>query len=149
MISKDDMMKQMEEFKTKIKMVNMKPPEEIELLLSMTRDEMKIKDKQELSIDAARIAQYALFLAMQSNRLKSNIGWCNANLDSIIGRELNNVTGYGLKEKTLVITRSDPIAQEMTNIKTLCETQLATILDLDRKIEYYSTTIKNLTFTKD
>ncbi len=143
------MIKQMEEFKAKIGLVAMKPPEEIELLLSMTRDEMKLKDKQELSIDASRIAQYALFLAMQSNRLKSNITWCNANLDSIIGRELNNTQGYGLKEKTLVIIRNDSVAQEMSSIKTLCETQLATILDLDRKIEYYSTTLKNLTFTKD
>jgi hypothetical protein len=149
MIDKETMAKEMAEFRKKINFVDLKAPEEIELLLSMTRDEMKLKSKQELSIDSARIAQYALYMSIQSNRLKSNLAWCNSNLDSIIGRELNNVQGYGLKEKSLIIIRNDPVATEVFRLKTLYETQYASIEDLDRKIEYYSTTLKNLTFSKD
>jgi len=101
-----------------------------------------------LAIDCIRLSQYGLYIKTEANRLKANISWCDANINSIVGRELPNTNGYGIAEKSLIIKRNDSIAKELESIKTLCEVQLRTIEDIDKKIEFMASSIKNLCFEK-
>jgi hypothetical protein len=101
-----------------------------------------------LAIDAIRLAQYGLYIKTEANRLRANISWCDANINSIIGRELPNTEGYGLAEKSLVIKRNDIHAKELDSVKSFCEVQLKSIEDIDRKIEFMSSCLKNLAFEK-
>tara|TARA_Y100000296_G_scaffold49447_1_gene56662 strand:- start:28 stop:495 length:468 start_codon:yes stop_codon:yes gene_type:complete len=147
-MDKNDIRKKMIDFKDALKLSSLQIPSEVESLLSMGRDYMKGANKEQLSIDAIRLAQYGLYIKSEINRLKSNISWCNANINSIIGRELPNTNGYGLAEKSLIIKRNDPVAKELESTKSLCETQLSSIEDVDRKIDFLSSCVKNLAFGK-
>ena len=116
--------------------------------VSQSRYKMRSASREDLAIDSIRLSQYGLYIKTESNRLKSNIAWCDANINSIIGRELPNTDGYGIAEKSLIIKRNDPVAKELESIKSLCEVQLRTIEDVDKKIEFMASSIKNLCFEK-
>jgi hypothetical protein len=148
-MDKAEIRQKMEGFRDALKISSLQIPSEVETLLSMSRDYMKNSSKEEVAIDAIRLAQYGLYIKSEINRLKSNISWCNANINSILGRELPNTNGYGLAEKSLIIKRNDPVAKELEKTKTLCETQLSSIEDLDRKIDFLSSCVKNLGFGKN
>ena len=146
--SKTEIQEKMAEFKQGLKLVNLKIPSEIEAILSASREYLKTSSREELCVDSVRLAQYSLYLKSELNRLKSNVSWCNANINSIVGREIPNTHGYGVKEKSLVIVRSDPVARDLEGIKTLCETQMVSLEDLDRKIDFMSSCMKNLAFER-
>jgi len=146
--TKAEIQEKMSEFKTGLKLINLSIPSEVETLLSASRDYLKNMSSEELCIDSIRLAQYSLYLKSEINRLKSNITWCNANINSILGRELENTNGYGFTEKSLIIIRSDPVARDLEGIKSLCETQFVAIEDLDRKVDFLSSCVKNLAFER-
>ncbi len=138
----------MKKFRENIVFPDIKAPEEIVLLLSMTREEMKNKDKEELSIDTARISQYALHLKIQTNKLEAILSWCDSNINSILGKELPNFQGW-YQEKMLIVKASNQHIKELEVIRTSTQAQLNSIKDLDKKIEFYASTIKNLLFIKE
>jgi len=146
--TKAEIQEKMAEFKRGLKLVNLQIPSEIESILSHGREYLKKTPREDLCVDSVRLAQYSLYLRSEMNRLKSNVYWCEANINSIIGRETNNTEGYGLKEKSLVIIRNDPVARDLEGIKTLCETQLISLEDLDRKVDFISSCMKNLSFER-
>ena len=146
--TKSEIQQKMAEFRGGLKISSLKIPSEIEGILSASRDKLKNSPREDLCIDAIRLSQYTIYLKSELNRLKSNMSWCNANINSIIGRETLNTEGYGLKEKSLVITRNDPVAKELEGIRTLCETQILAIDDLDRKVDFMASCIKNLAFER-
>ena len=146
--SKDDIQKKMNDFRGNLKLLNLSVPNEIERLLNADRSYLKSTPREELCIDSIKLAQYSLYLKSEANRLKSNISWCEANINSIIGREVQNVDAYGVKEKSLIITRNDPVARDLEGIRTLCQTQLHSIDELDRKVDFLSSCFKNLAFER-
>lgn len=146
--TKAEIQERMAEFKSGLKLVNLSAPSEIESILSSSRDYLKNTCSEDLCVDSIRLAQYSLYLKSEINRLKSNISWCDANINSIIGRELQNTHGYGVKEKSLIIIRNDPVANDLGGIKSLCEVQLISVEDLDRKVDFLSSCIKNLAFER-
>jgi hypothetical protein len=109
---------------------------------------MKNKDKEELSIDTARISQYALHLKIQTNKLEAILSWCDSNINSILGKELPNFQGW-YQEKMLIVKASNQHIKELEVIRTSTQAQLNSIKDLDKKIEFYASTIKNLLFIKE
>jgi len=147
-VDKKEIQEKMAEFRSKVKLLNLKIPDEIETILSLDRSYLSSAPRENLCVDSVRLSQYALYIKSESNRLKANISWCQANIDSIIGREINNTEGYGIKEKSLIIVRNDPVARELESIKSVCETQLNSIDDIDRKIEFMANTLKNLSFER-
>lgn len=138
----------MASFKANMRLLNLKVPDEVESVLHRDRSYMSGASAEDLYIDSARLSQYSLYVKNEFNRLKANISWCDANINSILGRELQNTEGYGIKEKSLIIIRNDPVAKELQSIKDTCETQLMSIEDIDRKIEFMSSSLKNLAFEK-
>jgi hypothetical protein len=146
--TKAEIQQKMSEFRGELKISALKIPSEIEEILSASREKLKNSPREDLCIDAIRLSQYGLYLKSESNRLKSNMSWCNANINSIVGRETLNTEGYGLKEKSLVIIRNDPVARDLEGIRSLCEVQILAIDDLDRKVDFMSSCIKNLAFER-
>lgn len=145
---KQKIQRKMAEFRDKFKLSSVIVPPEIDKLLSLSREYLKSAARDELSIDAIRLSQYGLYIKTEANRLRANISWCDANINSIIGRELKNTEGYGLAEKSLVIKRNDIHAKELESVRSLCEVQLKSIEDIDRKIEFMASCLKNLAFEK-
>ena len=82
-------------------------PEEIDEILNLNRYQLKTTATDDLYINAIKLAQYSLYIKRDINKAKAVLSWCEANINSIIGRELNNTNGYGLGEKSLIIKRSD------------------------------------------
>lgn len=148
LMDRSEIQKKMAEFRDRFKFAAVMVPPEVDRLLGMTRDYLKSANREDLAIDCIRLSQYGLYIKTEANRLKANISWCDANINSIVGRELPNTNGYGIAEKSLIIKRNDSIAKELESIKTLCEVQLRTIEDIDKKIEFMASSIKNLCFEK-
>lgn len=136
-------------FKDALLISSLKIPEQIEELLNMSRADMLAKDKQTLLIDAAILARYAMNLRSEVGKLRARISWCQANIDSIIGREIPNVTGYGYNEKAKQIIRNDTTARKLDQSRMLYQSQLDSIEELDRKVEFFANCIKNIAFIKE
>ena len=112
------------------------------------REYFKASSKEDLCFDAIKLSQFSLFIKNEANRLKANIAWSEANINSILGRELSNTQGYGFIEKSLIIKRNDATARELDSITTTCDVQLKSIEDTDKKIEFMASCIKNLAFDR-
>lgn len=128
--------------------LNFTVPEEIDNIINLNRSQLKAMSGEELSINTIRLAQYALFIKTEINKIKSSEDWCQANIDSIIGRELSNTTGYGLAEKSLIIKRNDPVAKELEQTRLTFSTRLLMLEDIDRKIEFLANSLKSLAIEK-
>lgn len=128
--------------------LNFTVPEEIDSIINLNRAQLKSISGEELSINCIRLAQYALFVKTEINKMKSARDWCEANIDSIVGRELNNTNGYGLGEKSLIIKRNDPVARELEATKIQFSSKLTILEDIDRKIEFLANSMKSLAIEK-
>lgn len=148
LVSKDELKSKLDEFKANIKFPELSPPEEIQELLLLSREDFKKRGIDTLAIDSIRLSQYCLFLQIQKNKLKTGIDWCDLNLNSILGRDLPNAKGYGFQEKSLVIFKNDNTAKELIMLKNEWESKLTSIQDIDKKIEFMINSIKNLYFVK-
>lgn len=128
--------------------LNFTVPEEIDNIINLSRGELKSMAGEELSINCIRLAQYALFIKTEVNKMRSAHNWCEANIDSIIGREAANTTGYGIGEKTLIIKRNDPVAKELESTRIQFASRLTMLEDIDRKIEFLANAMKSLAIEK-
>jgi len=128
--------------------LNFTVPEEIDNIINLSRGELKSMVGEELSINCIRLAQYALFVKTEINKMKSARDWCEANIESIVGRELSNTNGYGLGEKSLIIKRNDPIAKELEGVRLQFSSKLTMLEDIDRKIEFLANSMKSLAIEK-
>jgi hypothetical protein len=124
--------------------LNIKEPDEIVKILNLNHSELKAQTSEDLLINAIKLSQYSIYIKSKINKLKSIINWCDANISSIIGRELPNTSGYGLSEKSLVIKRNDPVAKELESVKVNLNITANQIEDIDRKIEFMANSIKAL-----
>jgi hypothetical protein len=128
--------------------LNFTVPEEIDTIINLSRQQLKSIGGEELSINCIRLAQYALFIKTEINKMKSARDWCEANIDSIIGREISNTNGYGLGEKSLIIKRNDPVAKELESAKIQFASKVTMLEDIDRKIEFLANSMKSLAIEK-
>jgi len=128
--------------------LNFTVPEEIDNIINLSRGDLKNMAGEELSINCIRLAQYALFIKTEINKVKSAHNWCEANIDSIVGREAANTTGYGIGEKTLIIKRNDPVAKELEAARIQFASRLTMLEDIDRKIEFLANSMKSLAIEK-
>ena len=149
MISKEEIQQEIEKFKKEINLPEIRIPEEISVILNFSRQELKIRNKEDLAIDIIRLAQYSIYLKLQLNRYRAVTNWCDANINSIVGRELQNTNGYGYIEKSTIIKRNDKDANNLVNIKVFAETKIHTLEDVDRKLEFMAQSMKGLIFQKD
>lgn len=147
-LNKQDIQEKMAGFREKFKLSSIVAPPEIEKILTASREYFKASSKEDLCYDAIKLSQFSLFIRNEANRLRANIAWCDANINSILGRELSNTQGYGFIEKSLIIKRNDITARELDGIKTTCDVQLKSIEDTDKKIEFMASCIKNLVFDR-
>ena len=123
-------------------------PEEIDNIINLSRGELKDSSGEDLSINCVRLAQYALFIKTEINKMKSARDWCEANINSIIGREANNTNGYGIGEKSLIIKRNDPVAKELEATRIHFSSKVSLLEDIDRKIEFLANSMKSLAIEK-
>ena len=128
--------------------LNFTVPEEIDNIINLNRSQLKALASEELSINCIRLAQYALFIKTEINKIRSAEEWCQANIDSILGREVSNTNGYGLAEKSLIIKRNDPVAKELEQARLQFSTKLRMLEDIDRKIEFLANSHKSLSIEK-
>ena len=128
--------------------LNFTVPEEIDTIINLSRQQLKSIGGEELSINCIRLAQYTLFIKTEINKMKSARDWCEANIDSIIGREISNTNGYGLGEKSLIIKRNDPVAKELESAKIQFASKVTMLEDIDRKIEFLANSMKSLAIEK-
>lgn len=128
--------------------LNFTVPEEIDNIIALNRAQLKSIGGEELSINCIRLSQYALFIKTEVNKIRSSEEWCKANIESIIGREINNTNGYGLAEKSLIIKRNDPVAKELESVRLQFSTRLRILEDIDRKIEFLANSMKSLAIEK-
>lgn len=128
--------------------LNFTVPEEIDSIINLTRAQLKSMGGEELSINCIRLSQYALFIKTEVNKMKSARDWCEANIESIVGREVSNTNGYGIGEKSLIIKRNDPVARELESARTQFAYKLTMLEDIDRKIEFLANSMKSLAIEK-
>jgi len=124
--------------------VSIKEPSEIVEILNLDRMALKGLSSEDLLINSIKLSQYAIYIKSKINKIKAIVSWCDANINSIIGRELQNTNGYGLSEKSLIIKRNDSVAKELESIKVNLLISSIQIEDIDRKIEFMSNAIKSL-----
>lgn len=128
--------------------LSIKEPEEISEILNLNKSQLKSLSAEDLLINAIKLSQYAIYVKAKINKIKSIVSWCDANINSIIGRELQNTNGYGLNEKSLIIKRNDNVAKELENVKVNLMVSATQIEDIDRKVEFMSNAIKALASEK-
>jgi len=137
-------------FKNKINFPDIKVPDDIQNIINCTRQQLKTLDKEELCIYQIKLSQYSLYIKIQMNQLKANVDWCEANINSIIGREIKNCEGlYGFKEKEVYLKRNDQHAKALEEERLSNKAKITIIEDLDKKIEFLSNSMKNLLFVKN
>lgn len=147
-LTQDEIIQYIKDFKLHIKFPDINIPEEIGEILNYTRAQLKMRDKQDLSLDGIQLAQYSIYLKSEINKYQAIISWCNSNIDSIIGRELPNTQGYGYIEKSTLIKRNDATAFKLCGIKTLCECKLLSIDDMDKKFQFMIGCMKSLVYNQ-
>ena len=145
----DEVASKLQEFYKEVTFPSITAPKEIQELLNVSREDIRNKDKEELSIDAVVLSQYAMYITIQMNKLRAKLSWCDFQIDSIIGRELSNTSGYGFQEKSLIIKRNDEVARSVEQVRSLLLIKLATLKDLDEKIKDISKAILSLQYVKE
>lgn len=149
MITKEEIEKHIEKFRSTVHVPEIVVPANIENILNQTRQQLSAKSREDIGYDMFELSQYAFYITMAYNKLKTTLAWCEGNLRSIIGRELDNTSGYGYNEKSLKIIRNDPNASKIDQIKILTEVKINSIENIERRIEFMSQSLRNILFSKE
>lgn len=149
MIKKDEFEQGLDQFQSVLNLPVSPPSEEVQTLLSCSRGELKRRSREDLAIDAVLLAQYSLYIKRQYNELSARVLWCDTNIKSIVGREINNLENlYGWQEKYAHIARNDPHAKQLVDMKLTLESRKQVLEELDKKLDFVSQCIRNLTYCK-
>lgn len=148
MLNKQELEQTLSDFKIDIKLIKISVPEEVNLILNLTRKDLFNRSSEELAVDAIQLAQYSASIHNEKNKCEAVKVWAEANLKSIIGRELENYTGYGYQEKSVKISRNDEQAHAFFKLIATMESKIASIAEIDKKIDFIVSSIKNLCFVK-
>lgn len=147
-MEQEELKKQLDEFVSKMHLPTIECPKEIDVVIGITKNDIMNLSREKLAEYGIVLAQYSLYIQRQRNIINGKIAWCDAQINSIFGRELSNVQGYGFQEKSLKILRSDINASRLNEAKTLLNIKAIQIEDIDKKIDYLSKSINNLSYVK-
>jgi hypothetical protein len=141
---------EIELFKAEIHFPQIKPISNIQEIFNKVSDLTFIKSlsSYELMEYNLQLNYYALYLLTQENRLKSYINWCESNIKYLVGKNLDQVTGYGFSEKETKIrsVEENAVALDIEILKS--KAKLDTIYFMSQKIQSLSDCLKNLSFEK-
>lgn len=93
------------------------------------------------------LGNYSLYLTIQENRMTAFINWCENNLKIVVGKNLNEVSGY-FNEKDCYIRANEKSAIELTDLKTVAQVKLDSIKWISPKIQYMSDVLSRLSNEK-
>lgn len=137
-------------FKAEIAYPELKPPENIQDILSslLSLNKLKTFGPVELNEYSVLLSAYALFLTNQENKSKTEINWCESNIKHIVGRELINTDGYGFVEKDHRIRSTHDVAKKLEAKKLEAQLKIDYIQNMSLKLHHITETLKNLAYEK-
>lgn len=137
-------------FKGEISLPKLESPDKIESILQDLSNHMALKRLDPIALNeyAVLLGIYSTYLTMEMNRYITQRNWCDANLQHIIGRELDNVEGYGYQEKSHKIVSLHPEASKLDEKKLLIQTKIDYISGIAQKLQFMCDMLKNLAYSK-
>lgn len=141
---------EIDKFKGSVWLPKLEAPENIESVLKELASYQTLRglDPVKLNEYAVTIAVYSTYLTMEFNRYVTERNWCESNIEHIIGRELENVEGYGYQEKSHKIRSLHPEAIKLDEKKLLAQTKIDYISNVSQKLQFLCEMLKNLAYSK-
>lgn len=136
-------------FKTDIGLPLVDPINEMTEILTKFNDRPYIKSLSpvELMEYSLLLGNYSLYLTMQENRLIAFINWCESNIKIIVGKNLNEVSGY-FNEKDSYIRANEKTALELSDMKLVAQAKIDSIKWISTKIQHISDILDRLSHEK-
>ncbi len=149
-LSIDEMVAELESLKAESYLPVIKPSVDMNALITKVSDHKQLKSMtaSELYEYSVLLATYSLYLNIQENRINAFVGWCERNINYIIGRNLNNTPYSFYTEKCSFIRHNEDHAIELDKKQNAALTQLEYIKYTSKKIMDLSDKLKDMAQAK-
>lgn len=125
------------------------PPVNIQIIMNhVQQGQITTFDSVTLYGFAVELAQYALYLAIEINRLQAKAKCLESNLKHIVGKNLENAVGFTFQEKDHSIRANDNLAASYEEAKLSLSAQIDTFNFVDRKVSFVAELIRDLARNK-
>lgn len=145
----EDTAQGIELFRAKLGFPPIKPPNNIDKIVSEcgNLEVLSNIDPIRLAEYSVILAQYSFYLASEVNRLEAKAKWCESNIQNIVGKNINNISGY-FNEKQSYIRSNDEHAMRLDEIRQQSQTEYECFKFLSEKIKFLSGSLDNLVRAK-
>lgn len=145
------MTSEMELLKAELYFPDTSPPQNIQEILTRCADSKYLQTvgAAELRENAIVLASYSLELAKQENRFVAFAGWCERNIQFIIGKNLDQTPYTFYTEKATYIRANEPHAADLDAKRNVALTKVEYLKFLSSKIQFLSECLDNAAFAKE
>tara|TARA_R100000152_G_C6781991_1_gene217870 strand:- start:2372 stop:2842 length:471 start_codon:yes stop_codon:yes gene_type:complete len=122
------------------------PPEDIELVLNASADDIKSWNSETCNINAFKLYAYAEYIETENTKEKNILEWSESSIWFIISGVLNQYGGQYSKwqEKYYGAVRENPLASEILKIKNHAEARVRTLEGKHNRIIKMAETLSNI-----
>lgn len=113
------------------------PENELQLYLSMNRDEIEKLTPDDCIQISLRLGQFSFHVQRSINREISRMNWADDSIKEVIADEINNYKGYGYAEKSLQAIKHNDKASNLNKIRKYAKQR-------SDRLQYLANGIKNL-----
>ena len=123
---------------------------DVDNYLSLTQEQIRAMDEEELGEAAILLSQYALYLQKEENHHRTRTKWAEHVLNAIVNRQLSNFGGQytTTAEKKAKIIQADSAAQTVNKIFVYAEGYASEIAFLAKGVHNLVDCIKDQKWTK-
>lgn len=146
----EDMGDRIQSFKTDIRFPLIDPPDNITEIITKVSNGTTLKALSgiELQEYAIILSSYALYLSMQENQIEAKFNWAENNIKFIVGKNLQEVEGYGFNEKDSYIRANEPTAVTLHDKKLEFQAKKESIKFIAMKIHNLADHLRSLGLEK-
>lgn len=124
--------------------INFVQNDEVEEYLQMNKAQLESLTPVQCHEIAACLSNYLMYLQKELNRQTAIFNWANSNLNTIIGRHLQEYDDFKYEAKVLQIINEYDSAKKLDDLKQAVQLRMDTLSYLPQRIEFFIKTLNNL-----
>jgi len=145
--------KALDEYDKSIGLARLKPPEDIDTLMSLSVSTIKLLTSEECRYYACSLAMYAIFLKKEENRHYSKAKWADDQIAMKISKNIDSLGGTGtyksLEEKKMLAIAENSFTLKLHKLRTQAYSRYNEIRDLSDKVAESAKYINGLAYEKN
>lgn len=143
----DQVNKVLDEYEKSFK-INFVNNDEIDEYLQIKKSQLEALTPIQCHEIAVCLSNHLMYLQKELNRQTAIFNWANSNLNTIIGRHLNDYDDFKYEAKVLRIISEYDTAKKLDELKQAVQLRVDTLSYLPQRIEFFIKTLNNLGNTK-